>query len=263
MKRKAVYPKVAGDLFFAQGGWSIWFLGIITIVHIVKAVVAFNTGSPQEDFYGSSTVSSNIYIFIIGIIGAYAFLPMYVQNGVTRKDYFKGAILAVIGLSVAIVLFSVLLTGLEYLLVKYANLPVEIDNSKIISFDEDGDDNIIATIVKMMVVSPYVSLSGNWLLSLVVSCFNLITSYFIGWLIGAGYYRYGWFIGLGFIGLSIVFMMSWDMLWGIEVSEPLSTWIGVGSWDLPVLVSFLGSFAIIGIILTIIRTITRKVIVKL
>lgn len=263
MKKKAVYPKVAGDLFVVQAGWSVWFLGIITIVHIVKAVVAFNTGSPHEDFYVSSNISSNIYIFIIGIIGAYAFLPIYVQNGVTRKDYFKGAIFAAIGISVAIVLFSVLLTGLEYLLVKFANLPLEIDHSNINNIAGDDDDNMIATIVKMMVVSPYVSLSGNWLLSLVVSSFNLITSYLIGWLIGAGYYRYGWFIGLGFIALSIVLMMSWDMLWGIPVSEPLSTWIGASSLDLPVLVSFLGAFVIIGIILTIIRTLTRKVVVKL
>lgn len=263
MKKKNRYPKVALDMFAAQGAWSLWFLGIITTIHIIKTIISINTGSTQEDFYLSSFVSFNIYMFIIGIIAAYSFLPFYVKNGVTRKDYYKGSIIATLVLSVVLVIISLLITGLEHGMLNIANLPITFDQSLTEMMEEDDGGILIAMIVKMIVVSPYIGLTSNWLVSIVLACLNLVSSYVIGWLIGAGYYRYGWIIGFGFIGMAIVLMTSWDILWGSEIAAPLSGLLGFTSIDVPFIVSFLVSVMIIAFVLWIIRAITRKVVVKL
>ena len=44
----------------------------------------------MNSYFGTAVfVSSNIYMLVIGIIAAYAFLQYYVSSGVTRKDYLK------------------------------------------------------------------------------------------------------------------------------------------------------------------------------
>ncbi|WP_147532847.1 hypothetical protein [Bacillus marasmi] len=263
MSKKAVYPKVAFDMGAIQAGWTIWFLGIITIIHIVKAIVSIKMGGNHEGFFVSSFVSSNIYMFIIGIIGLYAFLPFFVKNGVTRKDYFIGSIFVGIGLSVSIVLYSLVLSGIETAVIKMANLPINIDNSGADVFSKDEDDILIAKIVKMIVVSPFVGLEDNWFLSLILTSLNLISSYVMGGFIAAGYYRYGWIAGFGFIGMSILLMIIWDLIWGSELGEPLASLLGVGSFDFPTIVSILGSVAIISLVLWMIRRVTRRVVIKL
>lgn len=262
MNKGKKHSKIAFDLFAAQGGWTVWFLGIVTIIQIIKTIISIKTGSTQEDFFVSSFVSNSIYMFVIGIIAAYAFLPFFVKNGVTRKDYYKGAILAVIGLSFALLIFSLVIAGIEHGIMKIAHLPMVFDNSSAELLGQDEGDGLIAMIVKMIVVSPYVSLEANWLVSIVLAYLNMISHYVIGWLIGAGYYRHGWIAGFGYIAMSIVFMMGWDLLWGSEMGEPLSSILGVISFNIPVLVSIIGSILIIAFVLWIIRILTRKAVVK-
>lgn len=263
MKKKLIYPKVAVDMFFVQGGWTLWFISIMTIIHIVKAVVSLKTGSTHEPFFVSFTMSSNIYMLVIGIIAAYAFLPYYVKNGVTRKDHFKGATLGAIGLAMAIVMSSAVIAGLEWLILSLANHPLEIDNSAIHALTEGDDDILIAQILKMVVAVPFVDYSSNWFLAFGLASLNLYTSYIIGWLIGAGYYHSGWIAGFGFIALSIILMSAWDLLWGSKLGAPVSTWLEVEAFDLPVVVSLICSLVVIVFILWIIRLLTRRVTVKL
>jgi len=250
MNKRKYYPKVAIDMFFVQGDWTKWFLGIITIVYVIQVFFAIKSGNSQDDFFVSSFVASNIYMFVIGIIAAYVFLPFYVRNGVTRRDYFKGAFLAAIGLSLTIMVYSLILTGLERLIINIGNLPLVIDNTSIEFFEKDEDMNLLGQIIKSIVVSPFISLESNWLISLVLTCLNFIVSYLIGWLIGTGYYRYGWLIGFGFIGIAIGLMMLWDYLWGSGV-------------DIPIFGLILGSVVFIAIILRTLYALINRVAIRL
>ena len=252
MNRRKNYLKVASDLFFVQGRWTKWFLVIITLVYIKQAVFALLNNNPEEDFYAFSFVSSNIYMFVIGIIAACVMLSYYVRNGVTRRDYFKGALLAVIGLSLAIIAYSLVITGLERLIIKLGNLPLIIDNkaAELFAWTDYDEGVLVAKIIGALVISPFIDLESNWLVSLVLACLNFVASYLIGWLIGAGYYRFGWLWGFGFIGTAIVLMVLWDYIWsiGFEISQ-----IG----------SILGSVVFIVLVSGLIYTITSRVAIRL
>lgn len=262
-KRKNHYLKVGIDMFTVQGGWTVWFLGIITIVHLVKALIAIKMGSSQEDFLVSSFVSSNMFLLVIGIIAVFGFLPFFVKNGITRKDFFKGSVLAAIGLALLLISYSLLITGIEYAIVHFTNIPLVIDNSTTGTFSQGEGDILIARIIKMVFVSPFIALDNNWFVSILLVGLNFISSYSFGMLIGSGYYRYGWVAGFGFIGISIVLMILWDLLWGSELGEPLSGLLGIKSLELPVIASAIGSVLIIAVILRLIRGLTSRVVIKL
>jgi hypothetical protein len=93
MKQPKNYPKVAIDMFFVQGIWASGFLGIMLLIQIVKSVLfIFNDNNGVNTYYDATFIASNIFMLVIGIISAVGFIPHYVSNGVTRKDYFKGGI---------------------------------------------------------------------------------------------------------------------------------------------------------------------------
>jgi len=250
MNKRKIYPKVARDLFHVQGNWTWWYLGIITVVYIVLVIIGLKIGDSQEDFFVFSFVSSNIYMFVIGIIAAAVLLPYYIRHGVTRRDYFKGAFLAVIWLSLAIMAFSLVLAGLEWAIIKLGNLPLVIDNKSAEFLGIDTDWPLLAQIFGALVISPFITLENNWLISLILTCLNFICSYLIGWFLGAGYYRYGWLRGFIFIGISIALMVLWDYLWGSGLKISL---IG----------SILGSVVFIALVLRIIYAITNRVAIRL
>src|SRR4051794_22873455 len=102
MKHKAVYPKVATDLFFVQLFWSFGFLGVLLVVHIIKIILGIMNGSEINNYFSIVYVAAHIFMLVIGIISVYGFLPHYVGNGVSRRDYFKGATLSTIALSITI-----------------------------------------------------------------------------------------------------------------------------------------------------------------
>src|SRR5690606_5023056 len=123
-------------------------------------------------------------------------------------------------------------------------------NTSIEFFEKDEDMNLLGQIIKSIVVSPFISLESNWLISLVLTCLNFVVSYLIGWLIGTGYYRYGWLIGFGFIGIAIGLMMLWDYLWGSGV-------------DIPIFGLILGSVVFIAIILRTLYALINRVAIRL
>src|SRR5690625_6438150 len=89
-------------MFLEQMKWSLWFIVFVLVSYIVVIAISINTGSNSSDFFGFSYGSTKVYMLVIGIISASAFLTFYVKHGVTRKDYFIGSILAIIFLSITL-----------------------------------------------------------------------------------------------------------------------------------------------------------------
>lgn len=247
MKNKPIYLKIASDLFWFQLKWTIPFFSIILLVHLIQNAPAITKGSPVEDFLLTSYISSNIYMFIIGIISAAVFLPFCVKNGLTRKDYFKGSILGSSGLAVALVLASATIAGVEHLVIQLTDFPYGIESINVLEDAKDMENNIIAIIITGMIFSPIIDPSHGWFLTLFLFSVNLFTYFVMGWMIGAAFYRMK-LIGFAVLALFIGLLRIRNLVW---------------ESGLPLYASMACLFVLIGIVLWIIKLLSRRVTVKL
>ena len=198
MNQKAVYPKVATDLFWIQLFWSFGFLGVMFVIHIIKVILGSITGNEINNYFSIVYVAANIFMLVIGIISTYSFLGFYVGNGVTRRDYFKGATLSTIALSIAIPVIASIISALERLFINLTNL-YTVDSNPFVSKGIAEESNLIGDIVKSVVISPFVDLQDNWLLAILIFSLTLFTYFVVGWFIGTSFYRFNILIGLGVV----------------------------------------------------------------
>ncbi|QUG43273.1 hypothetical protein KD050_08665 [Psychrobacillus sp. INOP01] len=260
MKKASIFPKVATDLFWVQLFWAFGFLGIMFAIHIVKIVLAINSDNDMELYFVSTFVASNIFMLVVGIISSYGFLPHYVSNGVTRKDYFKGAALASVGLSITLPVITSIVSGIELFVLKIFNMSTVFTTTfgERVNMEDDG---IVTDIIQSIIIAPYVDPQSNWLLAIFIVTLNLLTFYLLGWLIGSAFYRFGVIIGIVFIAISIVLILIENALLsiglGLTVSESFS------SYDFGLPISILGVVVIIIIVLWVIRQITKRVAIKM
>lgn len=88
-----------------------WFLGYIFFSSVATLIVTTIISYFTDDFIVQATDFDLHYIFmlIVGILCAYAFLPFFVSHGITRRNYFIGAALAALILATGAVLVISLL----------------------------------------------------------------------------------------------------------------------------------------------------------
>jgi hypothetical protein len=218
------YPKVAFDLYIVQMVWTAFFLGITFAIHIFQLIGAAFWGDGEVDyFYNSSFVASNIYMLVLGII-AITFLSYYVENGVTRKDYYKGTLLASIGLSLTIPVLTIILSFLERILFssllnitfRDANL-----NSVMAELDNGNIGDLIAGVIQQIILTPFIDPAHNWFFSLALFSLNIFTYYLFGWLISSAFHHSGVITGLALIILSLVLLTIQDTFLRMALDFPV------------------------------------------
>ncbi|HEY8529230.1 MAG TPA: hypothetical protein VIL22_06080, partial [Paenibacillaceae bacterium] len=160
-------------------------------------------------------------MLVCGIISA-GFLPYFVRLGVTRKACFIGTAVASCVLSLALAAGS----GLIYL-------------------------------AERMLTAADIALDRMWLAAVIAFAFNILHYYAIGWLIGAGFYRYG-AGGVLFIALAVPFSFAAEALWDAVPRE----WLHL-SEAVEFLVAVAGSLLLLAILLGLVRLVTRNVRVRL
>lgn len=242
MKKNSI-TKVALDMYIEQMKWSVWFIGIIIAVYIGFNIArVFSNLNFNDNILIFSAGSSMIYMFVIGIIAGSTFLPQLLKLGVTRTHFFYGTVVAAILKSISLPLIFSLFTGIEYLLTGSFN-------SKI---TEPIFFNLTASI---------------FLYSL-----SIFVSYLLGWLINVGYYKFNWIIGLFFIalatGLTAIYALIWKnnmaSLFSIDFDTPETKLeVAMHLTELPFFISTLESLVLILGILIIIRTITKRISIKI
>lgn len=215
MMKPLTYQRVGLDMFLVQLSWSFWYLGITMLVHIFRLI------SPTEvdTFYSAGFISSNIYMLVIGII-AISFLRYYVENGVTRKNYFYGGMIGSIMLSVVLPIILFLLSQLEKFIVSIFTNKIFNENT----FDNmivDVDGNIIGEIVVAMILTPFVSVEENLILSLSLLSLHIFVFYIVGWLIGSAFQRLGVIAGILIIFVGLAFIAIKDSMIRIALDLPL------------------------------------------
>lgn len=259
MNQPRNFTKVASDMFFVQGMWAAGFLGVMLIVQIIKIVTATFSDHEVNAFFDATFIAANIFMLVIGIISAIGFIPHYVGNGVTRKDYFKGAILGTIGLSIAIPIVSAIVTSLFSLILNLLNLRINI-----VSFENnvnDPDGNIIGHLVTSVIFSPHIELSSSWLLAILIFALNIFTYYCAGWLIGSAFSRWGVIGGLLSIVIGFIVIQAEDIL--LSASLGLNVPSFLEDFEIPIVLSMVGIILVITICLWLIRQLTKRIIVKI
>src|SRR5690625_4552871 len=168
------FPRVAADMVWSQMSWTFGFLGVMIIINIIQRAMNVIQGTEVDGgFYASLMIASNIYMLIIGIIAIY-FLPYYVENGVTRKDYFKGTLLASIGVSIALPIITVLISVVERLfLTNLLSMSYKVQDlndifNEVLMDIDSSIGNIIGGVITSVILSPNIDLSSNWLLAIAV-----------------------------------------------------------------------------------------------
>ncbi|GAQ17883.1 Tat pathway signal protein [Oceanobacillus picturae] len=216
MKQTNNYLKVMKDMFTVQMMWAFGVMGVMLIIGIVRLVLQFQENG-QDNFYNSFFVVATFFFFVIGIMATY-FLPHYVGHGVTRKDYYKGASLALIGMAITL---PFIVWGISVL------TEFVVENVTSFSFKEPNmdvsteDSNFIGDIVEFLIVTPFVEPDSNWVLAIGIFSLKILTYYLAGWLISAAFYKFSVIAGLGFIAMSIVLLTVENVLLRSILSLPI------------------------------------------
>lgn len=257
------YPNVIKDMFWVQMSWAFGFLGIMLAINIFKIIQATIQGNGVDNYYNSVFVAANIFMLVIGIISIY-FLPHYVENGVTRKDYFKGAFIASIGLSVVIPIVTIGISTLQLFILK--NLDKisfkEVDINSVVSEINSDVGDIVGDIVTSVILTPYIDPQSNLILAIGIFSLNIFMYYLIGWLISASFYRFNTLTGLGFILIALIIFTLEDTLLRITLDLPIASRFSTLEF-LPLGVTVLGILFLIFVSIWIIRTLTKRVTIKM
>lgn len=207
MKKHNNYLKVMTDMFLIQLFWAFGIMGVMLIIGLVRLIFHMQENG-QDNLYNSYFVVATFFVFVIGVMATY-YLPHYVGLGVTRKNYFKGATLALVGLTV-ILPFIIWGTSVITELI--------IENVTSFSFREPNmdvsteDSNFIGDIVEFLIVTPFVEPESNWVLAIGIFSLKILAYYLAGWLISAAFYRFSVIAGLGAIAISIVLITVENVL---------------------------------------------------
>lgn len=249
---KAIYSKVALDLYKIQFSWALSFLGFFIFLQIARPIVAMipfinmNKKINFGNYFDTVFTFSNIFMLVIGIIVASSFLSYYVRNGVTRKDFFKGATIASVGLSISIPIVSSLFYTLLNIFIKFTGFPF-MENSELTTRVIDSDDGFVGEIIQIIILPPFVTLESSWLLAMALFTLNVLTYYVIGWFIGSAFYRFGVPIGLVSILLSFIVIYMRDFLLNHAMNS-----------DTSLLLAFFGATAFVMILLWLIKQFTKR-----
>lgn len=209
------YTKTGLDMFLVQMSWTFWFLGITLLVHLIRIIFQ----SEADSFYSAGYISGNIYMLVIGII-TISFLTYYVENGITRKNYFYGNVIASIGLSIVIPAIIYVLSLVEKFIINtFTSTIINEDVLEDIAVDVGG--NIIGEIVQSVILTPFISPESNLLLSLALFSLNIFVFYIIGWLIGSAFKRLGVIGGILFIFIGLALIALKDSMLRIVMDIPL------------------------------------------
>lgn len=219
MKQTLVFPKVAKEMFWVQLSWTLWFLGIVLVVNIIRVITSINQNTEVDNLYNSIFIAGTIYMLVIGII-AITFLPHYVENGVTRKDYFKGTVLAAIGLSIVIPISTYIIWQIQLAISKYV-VTMNFQEVDFNSIALETEGNIISDVILSIIFTPYVDPQEHTLLALFIFIVNLLTYYVLGWLISVGFYRFNIVIGLAFIITALIILICVDTFMRMSLGLPV------------------------------------------
>jgi hypothetical protein len=181
--------QLRAGLPMVAGYWAIMLPIYAAIVTLVVTV-----GDTDVSIWATSGGSAPKYFLLaVGVMMTTAYLPIYVGNGVTRRDFAYGASLYILAIAAVYAVLMTLGFVFEYALYSSADLMAGLTD-------------------------PYpVRSVGDGLATLVAELFVGIVYLCAGWLMGTCFYRFGNWWGIGLIPVTIlpaaVTEVGFDALW--------------------------------------------------
>ncbi|GAB6929238.1 hypothetical protein JCM10914A_32210 [Paenibacillus sp. JCM 10914] len=239
MKKSSMLSKITFDMLYQKGNWALGFLLVLLLLHVGMGIgtsIGLNVRSEfaEEDFLSLAFRSSKGFLLVIGILSAYGFLSYYVKMGLTRKDFYYGAVLSTGILSL---LFPLVAGTIQLVLGLFMNGSI---NSAILQ-----------------------EFNNNWLHFVTAYSIQNFFFYLMGWLIGTGFYRYDWIRGIGFIAIAVVGIAVIDGLWQYELESFWGNWLPITFGEMPFLATLAVSLAVIVVALILIRFMSRKITIRM
>lgn len=251
--------EIAKDLMGYLSYSHLWYLGIIVVIYILMFVFLGNIEAPISDFLTFSHGSSKIYMLIMGIIGAYYFIPMYVQMGVTRKQSVIGNALGAVGGALTLVLFASIIGIVQHLIFQGLNLTVA-DNQSLFQTYLNFPEGTNTT--HFLLGQTFIARISRWAITFLSFWISVLLDYMIGWMIGTGFYRSGVIGGVGTILVGMLFAAVSDVFWSDGVL-PFTAEVTFQSdpfflWTIAVTVTLI----LIGLAFWMIRQLTKRMTIK-
>jgi hypothetical protein len=250
--------KIGKDLTEYLSFANIWYLGILVVIFILMFIFLGRFDAPIQNFLSFSHGASKIYMIVMGAIGAYYFVPMYVQLGVTRKQSVIGNGIGAVGGTLTLVLFTIIIGVVQHLIFQGLNIAIADEQSLFLTFMNftGGSGNN-----HFLLEQTFLANLSRWLITFSSFWLSVLLGYMIGWLIGTGFYR-NIIYGIGTILMGIVFTTISDFLWGGSAlpfvpdvtfqGNPLNLWI----------IGFVITILLIGIGFWVIRQLTKRIKIK-
>ncbi|WP_413377617.1 hypothetical protein [Alkalihalobacillus sp. 1P02AB] len=183
------------DQLRTMGSWMMWFVGIYAISYLAVLFIPdffnldWNIREIEWTFFHGMINSGKIFFLICGLLSLWTFIKYYVSNGMTRNDYFKGTMGAV-------VVLSLILT-------------------------------VIITIFSIVEWFFFSNMSTGFMALFLKAPLELVLYFLLGWFIGVGFYRYGIFAGLLSILLSFIVVIVHSEVWGEAGTIPWLEWLNL------------------------------------
>ncbi|QGH32880.1 hypothetical protein GI584_01900 [Gracilibacillus salitolerans] len=227
--------KVTKDLFLIQMKWTFWYMLVVLVLFLIIPLFSVKM---ELNFLSTMYTSTKIYMLVIGIISSLAFFAHYVQNGITRKDYFSGSAIAAEGLAFSIMFIASIINGILYIIEPLKGyLP---DNANI----------------------GFLDMTSTWMIPMLVFSLIIFGFYLAGWLIIAGYQRYGGWGCVAFILIALLSVSFIDLLWEGDITYPLINLLTIPSPNLSIVVSLICTIILVATGLLLIRSLTKRVTIQ-
>jgi hypothetical protein len=209
------------------GYWAI----MITIYAVIITIVV-SVGDTDVSIWATSGGSAPKYFLLaIGVMLTTAYLPGYVGNGVTRRDYALGASLYVLAVAAVYAVIMTLGFLVEHAIYSSADLMGGLEDPYPVRSLADGLGTLVAELF----------------VGIIYLC--------CGWLMGTCFYRFGAWWGIGLIPVTllpvVVTEVGFDSLWlgyginnGLGIERPALA-VGVLMAAVSVAAAWFVNFALI------------------
>jgi hypothetical protein len=208
------------------------YWGIMIPIYLAIITVIVTVGDTEVSIWATSGGSAPKYFLLaVGVMLTTAYLPVYVGNGVTRRDFAYGASLYVLAVAAVYAVLMTLGFAIEYAIYTSADLMGNLTDPYPVRSVADGLDTLVA---ELLVGTVY------------LCC---------GWVMGTCFYRFGTWWGIGLIPVTLVpavlTEVGFDSLWagyginnGLGIERP-SLLVGVLIAVASIAVAWGANFALI------------------
>lgn len=239
MTERSMAQIVMVDTFRAQTVWASWFFGFLILANIISVYFFNRSGEPIPGFLAFSQNSVSIFMLVVGIMAAYGFFAFFVGTGFTRKATFSGIAGGALLLAVLLTVLTVIVGFLEGLIIGSLDLSVAIEPPVIFG------------------------LEYSMMLQIFFNFLQTVLYFFVGWMIGTGYYRNGWVIGFLFVIVALFIFSLNDAF--VNSSGIISNipWMPDVSFEAGAVVSAMVTVTMIVLLAIWIRLMTKRISIKL